>query len=675
MFWRSDRTTAGILLLAVGCAAAAGAEKPPFEGGYHRDEDGERIAYRLFRPETKPGRQYPLVVMLHGNGDQGNSTTIFGLPWMAGLGPFSIPEVQAEHPCFVLRPRCRAGERWSDVEFGLGPQPRVEMTPSMRLTLELVDQLADDLPVDPERIYLTGYSMGGYGTWDAITRFPEKFAAAVAIAGSGDPTKAPAAGAVPVYVAHSRGDGLVPVRGSLAMIAAVRDAGGRPKYVEYARLGHNPSIAKAMNDRRLIPWLFDDTPPAPAAGLTAEAGEHAVTLKWRASEDAESGPVFYRVHRDGEPVGIADEPTYTDRGLAADTAYAYTVTAVNTRHLAAEPSKAVAARTRPDTSPPRVTGIEAPGPMDALIVRFDEPVEQASAGEPGKYRLDGEPASAAEVAADGMSVRLTVPSMTPATEHTLTVAGVRDRAAEPHAIADGASETVRYDPGWLACWRFDRAGSGQGIDAAGRMRPIWITGPTVVDARGGKALRFDGEADWLAAPPELLAPDDPAASPHAPLTISAWVRGAGPVFVSNDSDYGLYWGVALEVTDAGRLRLGYGLGGETGPASAYKIGTVAIDPDEWTHVAVVIRADETEPSGEGEVPAATLYVNGRDAGGRFTGDGGRIRGGGQRPVIGRSSFERAKEGTRRHFRGELDDLILYGRALSAEELRHFAGLE
>ena len=111
----------------------------------------------------------------------------------------------------------------------------------MELVLELIDKLAAELPVDQRRRYITGLSMGGFGTWDAIERRPQFFAAAIPICGRGDPAQAAKLTKLPIWAFHGEKDPVVPVHRTKDMIAAIRAAGGTPKMTLYPDAGHDCS--------------------------------------------------------------------------------------------------------------------------------------------------------------------------------------------------------------------------------------------------------------------------------------------------------------------------------------------------------------------------------------------------------------------------------------------------
>jgi predicted peptidase len=130
----------------------------------------------------------------------------------------------------------------------------------LRLALETIDALQKEFPIDAKRLYVTGLSMGGYATWDALCRYPAKFAAGVPICGGGDESKVALMAKVPVWAFHSEDDNVVKVIRTRNMIEAMKKAGGDPKYNEYKGLGHG-SWGKAYAEPDLLPWLFAQRRP------------------------------------------------------------------------------------------------------------------------------------------------------------------------------------------------------------------------------------------------------------------------------------------------------------------------------------------------------------------------------------------------------------------------------
>jgi predicted peptidase len=216
--------------------------------------NGDTLPYRLCMPlDYDPGKSYPLVLFLHGAGERG---TCNALPLKHGPLAFARRALQDKHPCFVLVPQCPKERRWVEVDWKL-PAHDMPATPSKPLTtaLELLAEVQRTLSVDSSRLYVTGLSMGGYGTWDLVSRQPGRFAAAVPVCGGGDEAQAHRLANMPIWTFHGADDKIVlPIR-SQHMVEAIRKAGGKPRYTEYPQVGHN-AWDHAYADEALFEWLF-----------------------------------------------------------------------------------------------------------------------------------------------------------------------------------------------------------------------------------------------------------------------------------------------------------------------------------------------------------------------------------------------------------------------------------
>ena len=125
----------------------------------------------------------------------------------------------------------------------------------MALELALIDKLLSDQRTDARRLYVTGISMGGYGTWDIICRRPQMFAAAMPICGGGDTAQAAKIAKVPIWVFHGSADGAVPVFRSRSMVSALWAAGSNAHYREYPDAGHNV-WTRTYRDDEVLKWFF-----------------------------------------------------------------------------------------------------------------------------------------------------------------------------------------------------------------------------------------------------------------------------------------------------------------------------------------------------------------------------------------------------------------------------------
>ena len=234
------------------------------------------IPFRLMGPaKIEEGERYPLVLFLHGAGERGddNTTQLKYLPeWMAS------DERRASMPCFLLAPQCPTDLKWSDDAWGdavsspLSPEP----TGPMRGAIEALCRIVAEHPVDLDRIYLTGLSMGGYGTFDLATRHADWFAAAAPICGGGDETQADRLAGLPLSIWHGDRDDAVPVARSRAMVTALWALEESPRYQELPGVGHN-AWDVAYGPGGCLEWLFQQRRD-PARRLDAAARLMAKSL-------------------------------------------------------------------------------------------------------------------------------------------------------------------------------------------------------------------------------------------------------------------------------------------------------------------------------------------------------------------------------------------------------------
>ena len=238
-------------LVTVALLAAAGpnSEIDGFAARIFRSA-GHTLPFRLFQPaQHDTVRRYPLVLFLHGVEavGSGNQRQISGMD-RAGSHLWISPENQQNDPCFVVAPQCPAGHLW------VNPLTRAPGG-YLRLVMALLDNLERELPVDEDRIYVTGQSMGGFATWALIENWPDRFAAAVPVCGGGRVSKARNMADVPVWAFHGAADPIVPAHESRRMIAALQRVGGRPRYTEYRFVLHD-SWKRAWTEPGLARWVF-----------------------------------------------------------------------------------------------------------------------------------------------------------------------------------------------------------------------------------------------------------------------------------------------------------------------------------------------------------------------------------------------------------------------------------
>jgi predicted peptidase len=235
----------------------ADAQTMRFNAQQYINEEGDTLNYRIAFPDFSGSESYPVVIFLHGGGERGTDN-ISQLKW--GVQNFASDWAMMTHKAIVLAPQSPPNSTWSNFEgqFREDGEPlRLADEPSkpLKMTMEVLDQIIDNFSVDTNRIYITGMSMGGFGTWDAIARWPDRFAAAVPVCGGGAPATAERIAHIPIWATHGADDPTVPAEMSRQMIEAIRVAGGSPGYTEYPNVGHF-SWLHTYSDEFLISWMF-----------------------------------------------------------------------------------------------------------------------------------------------------------------------------------------------------------------------------------------------------------------------------------------------------------------------------------------------------------------------------------------------------------------------------------
>lgn len=236
-------------LLALALAAA------PAETGFvtkvFKNADGHESPYVVFVPhDYDPGKSEPapVILFLHGAGEtkgaKGGKT-----PAEQGIGPHIRGKREKTFPAVVVIPQAETRGWQAD-----GPNGKRAMA--------MLDAVMAEYKCDPDRVYLTGLSMGGYGAWHHAFTYPDKWAAVVPVCGGGDPNGAERIKGIPCWVWHGDQDRAVKVDLSRQMVAALKAAGGEPKYTELAGIGHE-SWDAAYASEDLYRWLFKQSKKKP----------------------------------------------------------------------------------------------------------------------------------------------------------------------------------------------------------------------------------------------------------------------------------------------------------------------------------------------------------------------------------------------------------------------------
>lgn len=208
--------------------------------------------------------RFPVVLLLHGGGERANPKASLAVNRAHTLNTpyiklWTAATVQAKYPCFVITPQVVGAQtQWVNTPVHQGSYVLADHpSTTLRLANDILRQVMSDYHnvVDPQRVYITGISMGGYGVWDAIERWPQEFAAAAPLSGAGDPGLASRVVHLPLWVFHGAKDTIIPVSGSRDMIAAITALGGTPRYTEFPNANHEIWVP-VYSDPDFLAWLF-----------------------------------------------------------------------------------------------------------------------------------------------------------------------------------------------------------------------------------------------------------------------------------------------------------------------------------------------------------------------------------------------------------------------------------
>jgi predicted peptidase len=192
--------------------------------------------YQLFLPKNyaaSPSEKFPLIIFLHGSGEGGSD-----LAKVKAHGPPKLVESDPSFPFIIVSPQAPEGESWDVAKLDA-----------------LLAVIRKNYRVDQSRLYLTGLSLGGFGTWDWAIARRGLFAAIAPICGKSDVANAAELKDTPIWAFHGDNDDVVDMTGSFDMVTAVRKAGGSPRLTIYPDTGHD-SWTRTYADPALYYWFF-----------------------------------------------------------------------------------------------------------------------------------------------------------------------------------------------------------------------------------------------------------------------------------------------------------------------------------------------------------------------------------------------------------------------------------
>jgi predicted peptidase len=231
------------VIAALACVASPVIAEDPVKPGFvdktFKNADGSTSPYVVYVPQGYDGKkEVPVILFLHGAGETKGGTK---QPVEVGIGT-AIKTREKTFPFLVVFPQSEKRTWQASSDDG-------------KRAIAILDEVMKDYKCDAKRQYLTGLSMGGYGTWSAAAAYPDRWAAIAPVCGGGDPKDAEKIKDIPCWCFHGDEDNAVVVKRSKEMIEALKAAGGSPRYTEYQWVGHD-SWDPAYATNQLYAWML-----------------------------------------------------------------------------------------------------------------------------------------------------------------------------------------------------------------------------------------------------------------------------------------------------------------------------------------------------------------------------------------------------------------------------------
>ncbi|HEY4695851.1 MAG TPA: prolyl oligopeptidase family serine peptidase [Candidatus Hydromicrobium sp.] len=229
-----------LIISTIGCTSSPSGPTGQFPRKVLIESLGiEYMDYLLFIPSDyykEETKRWPMILFLHGAGGRGGNVEM-----LRKVGVSKLVEEDKDFPFIVVSPLCPADRYWVPA-----------------VLKKLLDDVCRELRVDMDRIYLTGLSMGGYGTWYTAIKYPDVFAAIAPICGGGDPYRACRLADMPVWVFHGAKDTTVSPQESIKMVEALKDCNENVKFTLYPELGHD-CWTETYNNPELYQWFLEQS--------------------------------------------------------------------------------------------------------------------------------------------------------------------------------------------------------------------------------------------------------------------------------------------------------------------------------------------------------------------------------------------------------------------------------
>ncbi|MBE7051204.1 MAG: hypothetical protein E7395_01355 [Ruminococcaceae bacterium] len=230
------------------------------------------LPYRLYVPaDYNAEKEYSFLLFLHGAGNRGDTnesqvsanTGLINRIITGETVTYDGEVIDSSKEFIIVAPQCQKEYQWVDTPWSVKPDPsykldEIPQSQYMTAVVELIGQMQEKYNLNSSRMYITGLSMGGFGTWDLLMRYPDLFAAAIPMGGAGDTSKADVIKNIPVWTFHQLHDPTVSSAGTVAMVKALTEVGAEVKFTPYFDPIHN-AWTKGYAEPELLQWLYSHT--------------------------------------------------------------------------------------------------------------------------------------------------------------------------------------------------------------------------------------------------------------------------------------------------------------------------------------------------------------------------------------------------------------------------------
>lgn len=252
------RKTLNLLALIMTISATTMAQSQ-FSKEIYVSQTGDSLLYQQLEPQTIDADvKYPLVLFLHGAGERGSDNEA---QLQHGANMFTNPLNRNNYPTFAIFPQCPTDSYWAPINSsGIKDENffpfDASIAPTLQSVKELLDKFIDNYPVDRNRIYIIGLSMGGMGTFDMVCRYPDLFAAAIPICGGVNTERLNEIETPTAFrIYHGDADSVVPVAFSRKSYVTLKAKNANVEYIEFPGIDHN-SWTPAFNMPNFMEWIF-----------------------------------------------------------------------------------------------------------------------------------------------------------------------------------------------------------------------------------------------------------------------------------------------------------------------------------------------------------------------------------------------------------------------------------